>query len=709
MNHQSSGLQENVAPRPIYILPEDPFVLEILVPSFVASSRVDCMVGFFTSEVLVSLAPGLATFINQSHGTFRLVISPFLHADDWAAIETGLSNSEEAIYSLFDDILVTEDAIKRHTLECFSWLLQQGRMEIQIALLKEGLFHPKVWLFHDKYEEILCAHGSTNLTAAGMSRNVEQVAVCTSWGNDSDKYAIRRLDNQFLAFWSDATENCIVVPVPKAIRERLVQTYTTVGPPQELETTLLYESAQEKMTAADTHTAVRERISFHIPYGLRYEDGPFAHQGEAVDAWCNAGYRGVLEMATGAGKTITAMIAAYRLYQEKRPLLIVVAAPYIPLVQQWCGEIESFGISPVDLTSVGGSRGRGRELGRIRRSLRNGRQDVVAVAVSHDTLTTSEFHAELERIDATTLLIGDEVHGLGSEGFVSSPPEFVDYRLGLSATPIRQYDIEGTEALLGFFGPIAYQFTLEQAIGTCLVPYNYHVHSVELDDSEMNRWYDLSDRIRRNWWRDEDAPGLYVQQLLRDRRAILENAAGKIAALEEALEQENLSGLRHTLIYASDKVPDQLERVNHSLRELGVRYHQLTHMETSDRKKTQHILRSFQDGDLQVLTAKRVLDEGVNIPQIQKAFILASTTVERQWIQRRGRLLRKCDAIGKQYGEIHDFVAIPSDLAALDRDARNLVGSELTRIQEFARQAQNAGLPSGPLDTIRKLVQAAYL
>ena len=709
MNQQSTGLQDKVEPHPIYILPEDPFVLEVLVPSFDVSSRVDCMVGFFTSEVLASLAPGLATFINHSQGTFRLVISPILHAHDWTAIEAGLSDAEEAIYAIFDDVLVTEDAIKRHTLECFSWLLQQGRMEIQIALLKNGLFHPKVWLFHDKYEEVLCAHGSTNLTAAGMHRNVEQVAVCTSWGNDNDEYTIRRLENQFLAFWNNATDNCIVLPMPEAIRESLVQTYSTDHPPQEHDTSFLYESAKEKMTTAENHTAVREKAEFHIPYGLRYQNGPFAHQGEAVDAWCNAGYRGVLEMATGAGKTIAAMIAAYKLYLEERPLLIVVAAPYIPLVQQWCGEIESFGITPVDLTSVNGSRGRARELGRIRRSLRNGRQDVVAVAVSHDTLTTSEFHAEVERIDATTLLIGDEVHGLGSEGFVSNAPEFFNYRLGLSATPVRQYDIDGTEALLDFFGPIAYQFTLEEAIGKCLVPYNYYVHTVELDDSEMNRWYDLTGKIRQNWWRDEDAPGTYVRKLLRDRRAILENASGKIAVLKKALEREDLLSLRHTLIYASDKAPDQLERVNQTLRELGVRYHQLTYKETGDRKKTQQILRSFQDGDLRVLTAKRVLDEGVNIPQIQKAFILASTTVERQWVQRRGRLLRKCDAINKQFGEIHDFVAIPSDLTALDKDARKLVGSELTRIQEFARQARNAGLPGGPLEAIRRLIQAAYL
>ena len=705
MSQHPMGLRSNQWIRPIYVLPEDPFIDDLLIPSFIACSRVDCMVGFFTSGTLASLAPGLATFINRSQGTFRLVISPILRADDWAAIKDGVSGAEEVVESLFDDVLVTEDAIKRHTLECLSWLLRKGRLEIQIALMKEGLFHPKVWLFHDRNEEVLCAHGSTNLTVAGMYHNVEQIAVSTSWGSVDDQYTIRRLNEQFQAFWNHEAANCIVLPIPGVIRQRLVQTYETDAPPQEVDAARLYKRAIREVPI----TSYRTSVGFHIPPWLRYQDGPFAHQGEAVAAWCNAGYRGILEMATGAGKTIAAMIAAYRLFEKERPLLVVVAAPYIPLVQQWHREIESFGIAPVDLTSAIGSGGRARLLGRLRRSLRSGSQDVAAIVVTHDTLTNSAFQAELERFEATTLLIGDEVHSLGSAGFVSNPPDFFDYRLGLSATPLRQYDQVGTEALLDFFGPVRYQFTLSQAIGTCLVPYDYFIHPVELDASEMNRWYDLSSKIRQNRWREgDDEPGPYLQKLLRDRRAILENASGKIAALEHALQIEKPRELRHTLIYASDKAPEQLDRVNETLRGLGVRFHQLTYEETSDRKRTQQILRSFQDGDLRVLTSKRVLDEGVNIPQIQKAFILASTTVERQWIQRRGRLLRKCDAIGKQSGEIHDFVTIPPDLQGLDRDGRYLVASELTRIREFAESSRNAGLPGGPLEVIRKLAQVAY-
>ena len=226
----------------------------------------------------------------------------------------------------------------------------------------------------------------------------------------------------------------------------------------------------------------------------------------------------------------------------------------------------------------------------------------------------------------------------------------------------------------------------------------------------MDAWFEITAKIKVNAWRSQGGkPDEYMTKLLRDRRALLENAENKIAALEIALEREDLSVLRHTLIYASDKAPEQLEAVNALLKAHGILFHQLTYEETANRAETARIIRSFQDGTLRVLTAKRVLDEGVNIPQIEKAFILASTTVERQWVQRRGRLLRTCREIGKTHSEIHDFVAVPPDLENVDDEARTLVRSELLRIQEFASLARNAGRPDGPLELIHRLVNAAFV
>ena len=699
--------------RPLYMLPKEPVIEEVLIPCFQSATYVDCMMGFFSSEILVSLAPGLATFINASDESLRLIISPLLRTEDREVIEQGTASPEEIASKALEDFVVTENSIAQHTLKCFSWLLRHGRVEIKIALMKDALFHPKVWLFREG-DDVIAAHGSSNMTYAGIEKNIEQISISKSWEDHTQRYTTEKLCEQFREFWANENQACTVVSMPQAIKENLLKTYPSDTPPTESDFRILYDqstnSIEESPTIYDFGRS--SRPSFAIPSYLRFEDGPFEHQGKAIKAWCEAGYQGILEMATGSGKTIAAMICAHRLYNVEKPLLIVVAAPYIPLIQQWCDEISPFGLRAVNLTEVNRSKGRAAELNRLKRRFRIGSSYIEIVVVSHVTLCNSEFKAELEKFDCKTLLIADEVHNLGSEGFITDPPYFFDYRLGLSATPIRQYDEEGTEQLFEFFGPVVFQFTLQEAIGRCLVEYEYYVHPVELTEDEMDEWYALTEKIKKNIWmqENEDANDEYLMKLLRDRRALLENAENKIAALEEVLtRREDFKTLRHTLIYTSDKAPQQLIDANALLNKHGVLFHQLTHKETPNRKKTAQIIQSFQEGTLRVLTAKRVLDEGINIPQIEKAFILASTTVERQWVQRRGRLLRTCRETGKTHSEIHDFIALPPDLDNIDNTARSLIESELKRIQAFARLAMNSGKPDGPLSLIDQLVKAIYL
>ena len=668
------------------------------------------MVGFFSSEVLASLAPGLAAYIAGSTESFRLLISPFLRQEDQEAIKQGTKTEEQIADERIEDIIITEDALKQHTLKCLSWLLRSGRIEIKVALLKDALFHPKVWLFTDGQDSI-AVHGSSNVTYSGIRRNIEQVAVANSWADSSQKYIVEKLRSQFDLLWANKEKHCVVIPIPEALQEQLIRDYYSERPPSEKVYEELYNRAIEPSEdTAPIAFLKSEESNFEIPASLQYENGPYKHQGKAVSAWCNGGHQGILEMATGSGKTITAMVSARKLYDEHRPLLIVVAAPYIPLVQQWCDEIEPFGLKPINLTLSSGQKGRATVLSRLRRRLKHGDSQVEAIVVSHDTLCTPSFHTELEKFEATRLLIADEVHNLGREGFIDSPPDFFENRLGLSATPIRQYDQEGTEALFQFFGNVVFKFTLTEAIGVCLVEYDYYIHPVELTCDEMDKWYDLTAKIKANAWRqDSKGPDDYLVKLFRNRRVLLETAENKVQALREALDQEDLENLKHTLIYTSDKGPHQLDSVNSLLKHHGLLYHQLTHEETQDRLKTAEIIQSFQEGTLRILTAKRVLDEGVNIPQIQKAFVLASTTVERQWVQRRGRLLRTCEKIGKTHAEIHDFIAIPPDLDETDNDTKKLIKSELLRAQEFAKLARNAGRPDGPLPVIDRLVRAAFI
>ena len=694
--------------QPLYILPRDSFGEEVLIPGFKNAMAVDCMAGFFSSQILASLAPGLATYINTSQERFRLVISPLLRHEDKMAIEEGVKSSETVITEFFKGFVVTEDLLEQHTLKCLSWLLRTGRIEIRIALMEDALFHPKVWLFRSR-DDVLAAHGSSNMTYAGIRKNIEQIAISKSWEDQTQDQITARFRDQFERLWCNEEENCVVIELPQAVRDQLLRSYSYDLPPTEEDLRTLYRRVKDSSEPYVLPRVARPR--FEIPSHLQFTEGPFAHQGKAVTAWCASGHRGVLEMATGSGKTITSMICAHRLYEEQKPLLIVVAAPYIPLIEQWCDEIAPFGLVPVNLTTVGGATKRASELQRLRRRLRTGLSNIEVVVVSHDILCTPEFGAAIETFDCVRLLIADEVHNLGRQNFISNPPEFFDYRLGLSATPIRQYDEEGTEALFGFFGSVVFRFRLEEAIGRCLVEYDYYVHPVYLTNTEMDEWFDLTGKIKQNAWRSErNKPDEYLSKLLRDRRALLETASGKISTLKILLNEEDTGGLRHTLVYTSDKGPKQLEKVNQLLLDRNILFHQLTAQETVSRDQTKRIIKSFQDGEIQVLTAKRVLDEGINIPQICKAFILASTTVERQWVQRRGRLLRTCSVIAKTHSVIHDLLALPPNMEdGFDPDARTLVRSELRRVQEFAKLARNVGRPDGPLAIIDRMVDAAYL
>jgi len=699
--------------RPLYFLPADPLAEEVLIPCFRTADSVDCMVGYFSSTVLSELAPGLAAFIANTDETFRLIVSPYLREEDKRAIEEGTRSVEEVAQDLLSEFFVTEDALERHALRCLSHLLRMGRIEFRVAIMKDALFHPKVWIF-ESGEEALTAHGSSNLTRSGIRKNFEQINVSRSWEDGTQSYVVEKFKYQFERLWANHEDDCVVVDLPKAVKEDLLRGYGSGTPPSEDEFLELYKKASgrpEPIPDPPAESAIPKKLEFTIPDWLRYEDGPFAHQGNAVKAWSSAGFRGVLEMATGSGKTITSMICAHKLFDVHKPLLIVVAAPYIPLVQQWCDEIRPFGLEPINLTTAGGAAQRAKELGKVRRRLRTGLSKAEAVVVSHDTLCSEAFLEAVAQFDCDRMLIADEAHNLGREAFITNSPEFFEHRLALSATPVRQYDADGTAALFSFFGDVVFRFTLEEAIGKCLTPYDYHLHSVHLTEIEMDEWYELTEKIRANAWRDDNGkPDEYLSKLLRDRRALLETAEGKVGLLAELLARENLPELKHTLVYATDKAPAQLEQVNRLLGNKGLLFHQLTAAETSDREKTRRIISSFQDSEIQVLTAKRVLDEGVNIPQISRAYILASTTVERQWVQRRGRLLRACSAIGKTHSIIHDFLALPPDIdGGLDADARALIKGELKRAQEFARLAKNAGRNDGPLGVIDDLVKAAFL
>lgn len=698
---------------PLYFLPNDNLAEEVLVPAFRDAADARCMIGFFSSSVLVELAPGIASYIHKSKNSLSLIVSPYLSESDQKAMRDGLKKPEEIAEELLLQGFVTQSDLEKHTLKCLAYLISTGRIEFQVALMKNALFHPKVWLFEVPQGQV-AVHGSSNMTGPAVRKNYEQIIVSKAWQDPNQRLIVDRFNDQFERLWRHHDQDCYVVPMPEAVKMSILREFPKSEVPTEQEFRDLFKAAKDK-TEPPPGSGGESSLtgsSFAIPPSLKYEEGEFAHQGRAVTEWVAAGYRGTLEMATGSGKTLTSLICAYRYYESNQPLLIVIAAPYKPLIQQWCDEIPIFGLRPINISTAGGPTERGKILQQLRRRLRMGLSKVECLVVSQDTLCDSDFQAAIESFECKRMLIADEAHNLGRPSFIANPPDYYEARLALSATPVRQYDPEGTDKIFEFFGPVVFRFTLKEAIGRCLVNYDYYLHRVPLTATEMDQWLEITQKIKQNAWRRGDSGKLddLLQKLYRDRRALLEVAQGKIGVLAGLLDRENLKALRHTLVYTTDKAPEQILEVNNLLRSKGVSFHQLTETETSDRRKTAEIIQAFQRGDIQVLTAKRVLDEGVNIPQISKAFILASTTVERQWIQRRGRLLRTCRETGKEYSTIHDFLALPPVLDnTMDDDARGLIRGELDRAQEFASLARNAGMPDGALPVVHSILKSAFM
>ena len=707
--------------KALYVIPRDDFVHSVLIASLRLSNSVDCMFGFFSSEALRSIAPGLAEYLVRTDNPMRLIVSPNISSQDAAALREGVSTPSQVIEARLQELLgeakVSASALVKHTLECLAYLLSTDRLQIRIAWLQDGgLFHPKVWFFRDENSTVV-AHGSSNFTASGLTRNHEQVRVEASWRSEVAVETINILTNEFEALWNGSREYVLSMDLPLAVKNDLLREYSRNIPPTPDDFSRAWEEDEKKIRLLVQEVAVGTDLypkRLELPQGINIESGPFGHQGKAVSNWEQASRRGVLAMATGSGKTITALAAAVRLQDDCESLLIIVSAPYRPLVNQWIDEVGAFGVEP--LPSKGSAQERTDRLDLAIRSLVSRVSTVQVAVVTQNYLTSKEFRSLLGSVpkQVKTLLIADEVHNLGSAGFISRPPDRFDYRLGLSATPERQYDPEGTRALFDFFGETVFEFSLAEAIGVCLVPYNYYLHKVSLTDDEFEEWQRLTALLVRTGFgggdQDPSDSGKLpsrVTALLRKRRKVIESAENKVLTLRSLLSAKPRDEIQHTLVYATDKGRDQLLATNDMLQnDLHLTIHQLTAEETQNKKRAANLLDRFAAGEYHVITCMRVLDEGVDFPQVSSGYLLASNTVKRQWIQRRGRILRRCDAIGKKIAHLHDFVVIPPDPGG--SSGRAILRSELDRAQEFAELADNAGSRDGPFDQVETIMREMY-
>ena len=419
------------------------------------------------------------------------------------------------------------------------------------------------------------------------------------------------------------------------------------------------------------------------------------YQRQAVVNWLENKGRGTLKMATGSGKTIIALAIATELYQKIGLRVLIVVCPYRHLVLQWNRECQAFNLQPImAMTNVKTWQG---ELSNQLYNIRSGTQSFLTLITTNSTLISEGMRSQMKFFPAKTLIVGDEAHNLGSERLEASLPRNIGLRLALSATPQRYYDELGTDALLSYFGKILQpEFTLADAIRKkALVPYLYYPIFVELTESESFLYAKLTKRIgwslnKNNNFAENDT----LTSLLNKRSRLIGSATNKLTALKEIMQDRLHTS--HTLFYCGDGqidnyAPDykrQIAAVTRILgKELGYRVNTYTADTTLENRE--QLRQQFERGDLQGLVAIRCLDEGIDIPAIQTAIILASTTNPRQFIQRRGRILRPYP--GKKQATLFDMIVIPP---RLDRDVweveKKLLQKELARFIEFAELAINA-------------------
>ena len=671
----------------IYELPDDPLVEEILVPAMRQSVEVRGAFGWFSAGWIPFLAPGLAAFLeNPAAKKIKMVVSPALYPDELEAL-TSAEQSRDLAVERFMSILdeaggMDGDILAKHAVDCLAWMYASGRLEIRIAVPHPwSNYHPKVWEFTDAIGDRVGVLGSANATNRAFFAAEHMTAEC-SWDRQLHVDDIEKILNNYWSGDSSAIQQ--TVPLSAAVEQQLLSLAPEEAPGldqvlkdwKKARTTEKYEGNDQPAVPV-----------FSIPPGLNWMEGAYAHQGEAVKAWEQAGRRGILEMATGAGKTKTAMICAYRTSQvHQGSLLVVVTAPSNPLIAQWKAECIEFGLSPLVLSELTPAKRKSavpHMFDRLR-SRRDGHVEVVIA--SNDFIKSPAFqNAISEEILTSPMLglmhIGDEAHGLGTELFLRNLPDFFTYRLGLSATPDRQYDDEGTKELKEYFGNVVFEFGLGRAIGLCLSPYQYFFSVVHLDEDELDQYRKLSRAIALA---HSDGDQDKANRLMIKRRGIVENAGGKLAALQSIVQNRKP---KHLLVYCSAKNPKQLELAMKCLERNRIDAARVTETESGNRRRLAEILDAFGEGDIHALVAKKVLDEGVDIPATSEAILLASSTVAREWIQRRGRVLRM--APGKERALIHDVMALPPPSSDFESSTFGIVKQECARVREFARYAEN--------------------
>ncbi|MCG7849267.1 MAG: DEAD/DEAH box helicase family protein [ANME-2 cluster archaeon] len=667
----------------LYDSDADDLLLDFYIPVLKESIDYKRIAGYFSSNSLAIAAKGISKFI-QNGGKMYLIANVILSSDDQEVIKKTISEKE---IEILDEIETMEDAVKKGHLRLLAWMLKNGNIEIRIAKVQNGIEHKKKGILEDLEGNIISFSGSDNETVSGWLFNHEDFHVFCSW-IDGDKE--RHLNPDIVSFeklWNDETNAVRIFNVSDAFKFGLIKS----APKDEEEfRTLSNEMAEEAMKNSRlkkmqpksvTEKPLRDNLfKFLRPY-----------QNDAINRWESNGHMGILEMATGTGKTFTAIAAIERYLNEKKKGVVVIVAPKQLLVSQWSNELKKLGFSNVIEVMKNSSVWKKDLKGAILKVDLGHEKEVIAVA-TYASFCTDNFISTIRSTNTKPLLICDEMHNSWAPKYRQGLINSYESRLGLSATPERYMDEKGTEDMQKYFGNIVYTFGISEAIPEYLVPYEYHAEIVELTADEKYEYEELTSeisiRIATNNGEVDDVTFLKILK----RSKIVINSDSKWPAFENILD--SLPNLKRTLIYCSDK---QIGRVLEILHSRKIYAHKITYKESL--KQREEIIESFISDDYKAIVAIKVLDEGIDVPGIERAIILSSSGNPIEYVQRRGRILRRSE--GKEFATVYDILIFPWKIIPqeISKSELSLLRKEMKRIDEFVNSSKN------PLEVMNKIVK----
>ena len=698
---------KNLSLKGVYKSDDSNILTDLYIPLLENSIRYDRAVGYFSASTLSYLSQAFSSFI-ENRGVIRLVVGAFCDEKDVEAILRGdkIKSVSERVGEEFLNTIESfneELLISRYNALC--WLVAHQRLEVKIALRPDGIYHDKVGIVSDDAGNRVVFSGSLNESVNALlpSLNYESVSVYKSWISGHEEFALPHLDS-FNRLWNNKSRGTAVIQLPIAVQERLHVTAASLNKPP----TTQHEKALYKRLKENSDVSLEPLNVPKTPNSINGYDFEIRHhQRAALQAWKDEGdFSGIFKLATGAGKTITAIYGAVQLFKSVEQLILVVSVPYQNLADQWVEILAMFNIQPLQCyTSQSNWLS---ELKNTTHELNIGVKNFAAIVVVNKTFKTSVFQEEFKKLNQQIMFwIGDECHHHSSEKFEPFFPIDARFKIGLSATPYHYIDVERNDRLTRFYGNIVAEYSLSQAITDgILTEYYYYPHVVELTAEEADDFEDMSRKIAKLSNFGENISSSEPDNLtaLKMKRArLVGSAANKLPALQQVLRKEEKS--KHTLFYCGDGSVEanshdsiefddegnfqtirQIEAVSAILDNARWNASRFTSYESPQERR--RILDNFQHGIIDAMVAIKCLDEGIDVPACSTAYILASSRDPRQFIQRRGRILRR--AQGKTSAVIHDFVVVlPLNNTNSYKYGKKLIKSELERVAEFSNLSKN--------------------